>query len=55
MLPRLATPQDDHPFLVTRPIVNPVVSRTIGIAKKKQCLISRRREFVEMLKTWKTP
>lgn len=57
VLPRLATPQDDHPFLVSRPIVDPVVSRTIGIVQRRSGTLSPAAEkFVEMLlKTWKTP
>jgi DNA-binding transcriptional LysR family regulator len=57
VLPRLATPQDEHPFLVTRPIVNPVVSRTIGIVQRRSSALSPAAEkFVQMLlKTWKTP
>lgn len=57
VLPRMATPQDDHPFLVSRPIVDPVVSRTIGIVQRRSSTLSPAAEkFVEMLlKTWKTP
>jgi len=57
VLPRLATPQEDHPFLVTRAIVNPVVSRTIGIVQRRSSALSPAAEkFVAMLlKTWKTP
>ncbi|QCL96484.1 LysR family transcriptional regulator [Agrobacterium tumefaciens] len=56
VLPRLATPQDDHPFLITRPIVNPVVSRTIGIVQRRSSALSPAAEkFVRMLlETWKT-
>lgn len=56
VLPRLATPQDDHPFLVSRPIVNPVVSRTIGIVQRRSSTLSPAAEkFVGMLlETWKT-
>jgi DNA-binding transcriptional LysR family regulator len=55
VLPRLATPQEDHPFLVTRPITSPVVSRTIGIVQRRSSTLSPAAEkFVELLlKTWK--
>ncbi len=56
VLPRLATPQDEHPFLITRPIVNPVVSRTIGIVQRRSSALSPAAEkFVRLLlETWKT-
>jgi DNA-binding transcriptional LysR family regulator len=56
VLPRLATPQDEHPFLITRPIVNPVVSRTIGIVQRRGSALSPAAEkFVRLLlETWKT-
>ncbi len=55
VLPRLATPQDEHPILVTRPIVDPVVARTIGIVRRKSATLSPAAErFVQMLlSTWK--
>jgi DNA-binding transcriptional LysR family regulator len=40
VLPRLATPQDDHPFIVTRAITDPVVSRTIGIIERRSGRLS---------------
>lgn len=40
VLPRLATPQDDHPKIVTRPIVGPLVSRTIGIVERRNGRLS---------------
>lgn len=40
VLPRLATPQDDHPKIVTRPITGPVVSRTIGIVERRNGRLS---------------
>jgi DNA-binding transcriptional LysR family regulator len=56
VLPRLATPQDEHPFLITRPIVNPIVSRTIGIVQRRSSALSPAAEkFVRLLlETWKT-
>jgi DNA-binding transcriptional LysR family regulator len=35
VLPKLATPQADHPIIVTRPIQNPEVSRTIGVVRRR--------------------
>ena len=35
VLPKMATPDGDHPTLVTRAIGNPVVSRTIGIVRRR--------------------
>ncbi|CAN1559592.1 LysR Transcriptional regulator [Rhabdaerophilaceae bacterium] len=40
VLPRLATPQDGHPTIVTIPIVNPMVSRTIGIVERRNGRLS---------------
>jgi len=40
VLPRLATPQGDHPIIVTKPIVGPVVSRTIGIVERRRSRLS---------------
>lgn len=40
VLPRLATPQDDHPKIVTRPITGPLVSRTIGIVERRNGRLS---------------
>lgn len=35
VLPRLATPQSDHPIIVTKPIEDPVVTRTIGLVERR--------------------
>ncbi|WP_026873323.1 LysR family transcriptional regulator [Inquilinus limosus] len=35
VLPRLATPAEDHPLLVRRPIVGPEIHRTIGIIRRR--------------------
>lgn len=35
VLPRMATRQDDHPFLITRPIGDPEISRTIGVVRRR--------------------
>jgi DNA-binding transcriptional LysR family regulator len=40
VLPRLATPKDDHPTIVTRPISEPSVSRTIGIVERRNGRLS---------------
>lgn len=54
VLPRLAMPQTDHPFLVPIPIRNPEVSRTIGIVKRRGVSLSPAAErFLQMLiTTW---
>ena len=50
VLPQMATPQGEHPSLVTRPIGNPVVSRTIGIVRRRGAMLSPMAErFLEML------
>ncbi|WCE04981.1 LysR family transcriptional regulator [Pseudoxanthomonas sp. JBR18] len=55
VLPQMATPQGDHPTLVTRPIGSPVVSRTIGIVRRRGAMLSPMAErFLQMLqKQWK--
>src|ERR687898_2924761 len=40
VLPQLATPQGDHPFLVTRPIRDPEISRTIGVVRRRGASLS---------------
>ncbi|THF49633.1 LysR family transcriptional regulator [Allorhizobium terrae] len=57
VLPKLATPQEDHPFLVTRPIRNPEISRTIGIVRRRGGTLSPAAErFMSMLiGTWAEP
>lgn len=40
VLPRMATPQGDHPFLATCPIRDPEVSRTIGVVRRRGASIS---------------
>lgn len=50
VLPRMATPQDDHPFLITRPIGDPEISRTIGVVRRRGGILSPAAEtFLEML------
>lgn len=54
VLPRMATPQGDHPFLITRPIGHPEVSRTIGVVRRRGSTLSPAAErFLDMLMgTW---
>jgi DNA-binding transcriptional LysR family regulator len=40
VLPRLATPRDDHPTIVTKPIRDPTVVRTIGIVERRNGRLS---------------
>lgn len=40
VLPRMATPVNDHPFLATRPVVRPNISRTIGIVRRRGSVLS---------------
>lgn len=40
ILPKLASPQSEHPAIVAVPIKNPVVSRTIGIVERKMGRLS---------------
>ena len=35
VLPKLATPQGDHPIIVTRPIGNPEILPTIGVVRRR--------------------
>jgi DNA-binding transcriptional LysR family regulator len=55
VLPQLATPQGDHPIIVTRPIRNPEVSRTIGVVRRQGGRLAPATErFLDMLLgTWK--
>ncbi len=40
ILPKLATPQGDHPIIVTKEIGDPVVTRMIGIVERKRGRLS---------------
>ncbi len=40
VLPRLATPQGDHPIIVTRTIIDPLVTRTMGIVERRNGRLS---------------
>lgn len=54
VLPKLATPADDHPFLVTRPLIGPEISRPIGVVRRRNAKLSPAAgRFLEMLLgTW---
>lgn len=57
VLPKLATPGADHPIIVTRPIRDPEVSRTIGVVRRRGAKLAPAAErFLEMLLgTWRGP
>ncbi|MBN9084518.1 MAG: LysR family transcriptional regulator [Rhizobiales bacterium 62-17] len=40
VLPRLATPQGDHPIIITKTIRDPVIRRTIGIVERRHVRLS---------------
>ncbi|MBX3551415.1 MAG: LysR family transcriptional regulator [Pseudolabrys sp.] len=54
VLPQLATPQGEHPIIVTRPIGNPQVSRTIGVVRRRgrQLSPAAQRFFDILMTTW---
>lgn len=54
VLPRLATPQGEHPIIVTRKIGKPQVSRTIGVVRRRgrQLSPAAQRFFDLLMKTW---
>ncbi len=56
VLPQLATPQGDHPIIITRPLRDPEVSRTIGVVRRRAGrLAPAAGHFLEMLLgTWKS-
>jgi DNA-binding transcriptional LysR family regulator len=50
VLPRLATPQSDHPYLMTRPVIEPEISRSIGIVTRRLSRLSpAAQHFLDML------
>lgn len=53
-LPSLAMPAEDHPILVSRPLVDPVISRTLGLVRRRGSSLSPAAEqFVEtLLRQW---
>jgi DNA-binding transcriptional LysR family regulator len=56
VLPRLATPQPDHPIIVTKLIEDPVVTRTIGLVERRHNRLSpAAQRFRDMLvESWST-
>jgi DNA-binding transcriptional LysR family regulator len=57
VLPKLATPQSDHAYLMTRPLIEPEVSRSIGIVRRRQSRLSpAAQQFLDMLLgEWQEP
>jgi DNA-binding transcriptional LysR family regulator len=57
VLPRMATPQGDHPIITVRPLVGPEVSRTIGVVRRRAASLSpAAQHFLDMLMThWQRP
>lgn len=55
VLPRLATPQGDHPLIVTKPLSDPLVTRTIGLVEKSRSqLAPAAQRFRDLLvESWK--
>ncbi|UQY34102.1 LysR family transcriptional regulator [Pseudomonas fulva] len=53
-MPSLAMPAEDHPILVQRPLVDPVISRTLGLVRRHGSSLSPAAEqFVDtLLKQW---
>ena len=56
VLPKLATPPNGHPTIVTKPIYDPVVKRTIGIIERRTARLSpAAQRFRDMLvEHWRT-
>lgn len=54
VLPRLATPQGDHPILDIRPVTSPEISRSIGIVRRRGNVLSppAQRFYDLLLSTW---
>jgi DNA-binding transcriptional LysR family regulator len=54
VLPKLATPPRDHPIIITKPIGDPRVKRTIGIVERRTARLSpAAQRFRDMLlETW---
>ncbi|HBQ0418442.1 TPA: LysR family transcriptional regulator [Klebsiella aerogenes] len=50
VVPKLAMPLDEHPFLVSRPLIDPVIRRTLGPVQRRGNRLSTAAEkFKEML------
>lgn len=56
VLPKLATPPSGHPTIVTKPISNPEVKRTIGIIERRSARLSpAAQQFRDMLlESWRS-
>lgn len=56
VLPKLATPPGDHPFIVTKAIGDPVIKRTIGIVERRAGRLSPAgQRFRDMLaESWRS-
>jgi DNA-binding transcriptional LysR family regulator len=56
VLPRLATPQPDHPIIVSKLIEDPIVTRTIGLVERRHTRLSpAAQRFRDMLvESWST-
>ena len=56
VLPKLATPPNGHPTIVTKPINGPEVKRTIGIIERRTARLSpAARQFRDMLvESWRS-
>jgi DNA-binding transcriptional LysR family regulator len=39
-VPRLAMPADDHPILVSVPLIDPVITRTVGLIRRRGRVLS---------------
>ena len=57
VLPKLATPPGEHPIIVTKPIHEPEIKRTIGIVERRAGRLSPAgQRFRDMLtEHWRTP
>ncbi|MGE3248179.1 MAG: LysR substrate-binding domain-containing protein [Beijerinckiaceae bacterium] len=55
VLPRLATPQSNHPLIVTKPLADPLITRTIGLVEKSNSqLAPAAQRFRDLLvESWK--
>lgn len=55
VLPQLATPPDDHPVIVARPIGDPPIKRTIGLVERRAARLSpAAQRFRDMLiESWR--
>lgn len=50
VLPQTATPQEEHPYLVTLPITKPTISRIMGVVRRRGSILSpAAQRFYDML------